>query len=251
MLMMNKIILVGRVLDKGKLIGGKFINIDTLTYDFIGIYRFNEVFSKYNVLNCSYINNSLRSKRKSIHLRMLSVYNKRGILVKQGYYTESQLVSFETGIHQDTISYRICGALVSGAIDDEYSENAERHAKMYYNEIRSRSTDVDIIARRLGKTKEEILKVKNYLFMDYHNLETGYKRFDPHISIAQSWQRLSDKNMIIQRHDKILIEHELMELSLVESGLSQSEAHRYAQNEYNYQKESDEYYDKIREHKNK
>lgn len=37
----------------------------------------------------------------------------------------------------------------------------------------------------------------------------------------------------------------------VEDGLSQSEAHRYAQNEYNYQKEADEYYDKIRKYKDR
>lgn len=54
---------------------------------------------------------------------------------------------------------------------------------------------------------------------DYHILGDSYKRFDPHISIAQSWQRLSDKNMEIQKHDITLIKHELMELKNREVGL--------------------------------
>ena len=85
--------------------------------------------------------------------------------------------------------------------------------------------------------------------MQAHELENGYRRFDPNFHIAQSWQRLMSKNKNdIKNHDLTLLNHELLEMSLIESGMSQQEAHTYAQGTYNYGKESDEYYDKLKKH---
>ena len=87
--------------------------------------------------------------------------------------------------------------------------------------------------------------------MEQHHLDNGYARFDANFHIAQSWQRLCSKDVnVIQKQDRTLIEHELMELNLVESGLSQREAHMYAESAYNYRKESDDYYDNLKKHKN-
>ena len=74
------------------------------------------------------------------------------------------------------------------------------------------------IASYTGYTPEQILKVKNYLFMETHILSTGIKRFDASFEIAESWQRLADMQEYVQPHDKLLIPHELMEMELVTRG---------------------------------
>lgn len=48
-------------------------------------------------------------------------------------------------------------------ITDPYSEDAERHAEMYYEEIRHLSTDVERIAQNTGMSVDQIALVKNYL----------------------------------------------------------------------------------------
>jgi hypothetical protein len=49
---------------------------------------------------------------------------------------------------EDDVAYSICGAVITGGITDIYSEAAEKHAKMYYEEIRSMKTDVSRIAKK-------------------------------------------------------------------------------------------------------
>lgn len=134
---------------------------------------------------------------------------------------------------------------ISGAITDPYSEDAERHAEMYYEEIRHLSTDVERIAQNTGMSVDQIALVKNYLFMSKHSLETGFERFDPCFEIAQSWQRLAFDAKNIQPHDITLLKHELKEMSLVSQGVPQSEAHRIASQDYNYPEESRLYYEKL------
>ena len=77
---------------------------------------------------------------------------------------------------------------ISGAIIDVYSKKADKHATLYYEEIRHRTTDASKIAKNTGYDEQFIQEIKNYLFMDKHNLQSGYKRFDPDFMIAQSWQ---------------------------------------------------------------
>ena len=45
-----------------------------------------------------------------------------------------------------------------------------------------------------------------------------------------------------------LLKHELMEMELVNNGMSQRQAHNYAENQYNYGKESNEYYDRLKKY---
>mgnify|MGYP005764885169 CR=1 FL=1 len=67
--------------------------------------------------------------------------------------------------------------------------------------------------------------------------------------MAQSWQRLISGTP--EPHDLTLLKHEIMEEELMDAGLSQSEAHDITNQTYNYSGESDEFYAKIKEHKNK
>ena len=133
----------------------------------------------------------------------------------------------------------------SGAIADPLSPEALEHAILYYEEIRHRTEDIGKIAKFTGYTPEQILKVKNYLFVETHILATGIKRFDPSFEIAESWQRLADMQEYVQPHDKLLIPHELMEMELVTKGFSQSEAHNRTCTVYNYPRETNIFYGRL------
>ena len=148
---------------------------------------------------------------------------------------------------------RESGILYSGArITDLFSDEADSFASMFYEEIWHFSTDVQKIAQNLGKTETEIKTIKAYLFEDrsYYNPDTKeWERFAPDCAIAQSWQRL----MIgkdIKQHDRTLIKHELYEIEIKRNNpdLSHTEAHTIATKKYNYQKETDEYYDSLKKY---
>lgn len=129
-----------------------------------------------------------------------------------------------------------------GRILDPDSAEGKAFAEMYYSEIRSFSTDSEKIAYNLCKEKEEIEKIKQYLFFNHS--------FEPDCAIAQSWQRLMlGEN--IQKHDRTLIEHELLEMQVKRDnpGISHSNAHAIATKQYNYQKEVDEYYGNLSKNK--
>lgn len=132
---------------------------------------------------------------------------------------------------------------ISGAISDPWSEEANKHAKVYYEEIRKRHDDIAKIAKNTGYTVGQIGLIKNYLFNDVHELSDGeFRRFDASFFIAESWQRLSDNPKRIQPHDITLLKHEITEMGYVRRGCSQEEAHIITSREYNYSKESSEFY---------
>lgn len=132
---------------------------------------------------------------------------------------------------------------ISGAITDIGCERANKHAFLYYEEMRhNRNSDVEKIAKNTGFSKEQILQIKHYLFIDEHCLDGEYKRFTPSFEIAQSWQRLASTKEQIKPHDLTLLNHELMEVELIAKGISQSEAHIITSRKYNYPAESSEYY---------
>jgi hypothetical protein len=141
--------------------------------------------------------------------------------------------------------------MVSGArITDQFGKPATQHAERYYGLVRSMKTDVSRIAENTGFSVEEIQKVKDYVFINEHDLgEDTPRRFDPSFAMAQSWQRLIDGNP--EPHDMTLIKHEVMERNLVEDGMSQEEAHILTSEKYNYTRESDAYYAALKEHKNR
>lgn len=133
---------------------------------------------------------------------------------------------------------------ISGAITDPYSDAAEKHAELYYNEIRSFTTDIERIAQNTGYSYDQIALIKNYLFQMEHTLESGRKRFDPCFEIAESWRRLAFDPQNIKSHDLTLLRHEIKEMEILNAvkGISQSDAHTLASKEFNYQEESKEYY---------
>lgn len=136
---------------------------------------------------------------------------------------------------------------ISGAITDLTSDRAIDHAELYYKEIRKQTTDVARIAKNTGYQESTIQEIKNYLFIDKHQLKDGIRRFDPDFVIAQSWQRLAQNEM--KPHDMTLIRHEIHERELLKKGMTQDEAHRETSKIYNYKKEAGDYYVKLEERK--
>ena len=113
------VIVVGRVLDSNKrLLGYKIYDLSSLSPAFIKLNDLVHLIHRYNFVNCIYCNDALRSKWINIRLRDMSIYNKYEKLVKCGLYTDSQLIAYAFKVPSDSIVFRICGALVSGAITD-------------------------------------------------------------------------------------------------------------------------------------
>jgi hypothetical protein len=135
---------------------------------------------------------------------------------------------------------------ISGAITEPLSPEARRHAKIFYEEIRLRRSDVKKIAEHTQHPEADIEKIKEYLFVDVHELADGTRRFDPNFEIAMSWQRLADDPRHIQEHDRILISHELLEMKLVANGMTQEDAHSRASGIYDYGKASNDFYNGLR-----
>jgi len=124
----------------------------------------------------------------------------------------------------------------SGAIPRNDIARMDAHAVLYYDEIRKRTSDVAAIAANTGFSVEDVQKIKNHVFYNEYDLgKKSLSRFTPDYDMAVSWQRLIDgKN--IQEMDLILLNHELMEYSLMQTGLSYEEAHRTTEQTYNYTK---------------
>lgn len=146
------------------------------------------------------------------------------------------------------------GIMNSGArIINTYSKEAEEFAEMYYKEIRSFFTDTEKIAKNLGKSEDDIRKIKAYLFEDnslYDPDSDTWRRFDPDCAIAQSWQRLM-VGKDIKPHDRTMIEHELLEMRIKKDNpsITHYEAHEMATEKYDYRKEAAEYYGNLEKHK--
>lgn len=143
------------------------------------------------------------------------------------------------------------GIIKSGAVSgarNPYGKAAEKHAKKYYGLVRSMTTDVQKIAKTTGYSETEIQRIKNYIFIDEHDLgERGRGRFDPDYMMGESWRRLIEGKP--EAHDLTMLRHEIMEQGLLEQGFSQDEAHRMTSAKYNYDKEAMEFYGKIKKFK--
>lgn len=166
------------------------------------------------------------------------------------YETEEELMALVTENTVDNTlenGYNKISGGISGAITNTLSDKAERHAELRYEFIRNNKYDVEKIAKNTGYSVAQIQSIKNYLFIDKHDLGDKIDRFVPDFCIAQSWDRLTTGK--IEKHDLILLKHEIMEQELIENGLTQDEAHKITSQKYNYQKEAEEFYDKLKERK--
>lgn len=94
-------------------------------------------------------------------------------------------------LRKENISKFIISGGISGAITNPDSDEASDHAELYYKEIRKMNTDVIKIVENTDFTYSQILLIKNYLFMDVHEIDGEHKLFDACFEIAESWRRLA------------------------------------------------------------
>ena len=138
---------------------------------------------------------------------------------------------------------------ISGAITNLDSKEAQMYAIQAYESIRNNQHDVEKIAKNLNMDEGMIKAIKGYLF--YGKCAEGEngekKRFDPSFAIAQSWNRLAYEPENIQEHDRLLIQHEIMEIHLATKGLPQSVAHDETSKKFDYAGAAIQYYEKLRE----
>ena len=125
----------------------------------------------------------------------------------------------------------------SGAIPRHDWVRMDTHAKMFYDQIRKRTSDIEAISKNTGFTIDEIRKIKNHVFFNEYNLgDESPSRFDPLYDIAVSWQRLIEGTNI-KEMDTILLQHELMEHELMNQQVMEyTTAHSIAEKSYNYSK---------------
>lgn len=138
---------------------------------------------------------------------------------------------------------------ISGALNPD-SDRADKHAQRYYAAVRKMTTDVSRIAQNTGFSSELVKSIKDFIFMEKHDLGDRIDYFDSDYKMAESWQRLID-GKDVKPHDLTLLKHEKMERELMKQGYSQAEAHKITSQTYNYTKEAYEYYDSIEKHKGK
>lgn len=123
--------------------------------------------------------------------------------------------------------------------NDPYNKERDRHAQEFYESVRNRNKQHEIVkvSNNSGLSQSDVEKIYNHIFINEYDLEDGRKRFDPSYDMAESWRRLSEiggKN--IQPHDLVMLRHELMEHDLMANGMRYDEAHELTNKNYNYQK---------------
>ncbi|MCD8382365.1 MAG: hypothetical protein LUC30_05535 [Clostridiales bacterium] len=130
----------------------------------------------------------------------------------------------------------------SGArITNPKSPKAQAHAQRYYGLVWSMKTDVKRIAENTRYAADEIQRIKDFVFYEKHDLGGLVpEQFAPDFAMAQSWQRLIEGTP--EHHDLTLLQHEGMECRLMESGMSQYDAHILVSKTHNYSKEVREFY---------
>ncbi|GFZ26619.1 minor capsid protein [Lactobacillus corticis] len=148
------------------------------------------------------------------------------------------------------LSMKLFRALPSGALNESMPNGRIRmdeHAKRYYQELRN--SDRDNITNKIVKsTKLSTLVVSSALG---HILDSKYslrainggrkiQHFYPDYDMAQSLQRLLLNETL--EHDIIMLKHEALEAHYMDDlGMFYEDAHRKANETYNYQKALLEY----------
>lgn len=121
--------------------------------------------------------------------------------------------------------------------NDPYQIKRDKHAAIFYEAVRKRDKvlEINAISKNTGFSKVDIEKIYNHVFITEHNLNGKMQRFAPDYNMAESWRRLREGKGI-QEHDIVLLQHELMELNLMNNKkLNYFEAHNITQEKYNYE----------------
>ncbi len=251
----DKVLFVGKIVDgtdKSVCIGAVFYNLSIQGYVSIRRFALEDYFKQVKVFNCSYINNSFHSLIKELPIKGYPVYNRRGSIIRDGFSLQDVITftgnKFSNLLRSNiSVTYKPSDIITAGALYKDVKLNKTKmdiHAEKYYELIRrSKPFGISLIAKRVGITKEDVLRVRKYIFIDKHDLGRGFlERFAPDYYMALSWQRLASKGMSYGRPEQVLILHELLEMQFKATGACHSKAHDMANKVYNYAETFEEYY---------
>jgi hypothetical protein len=159
---------------------------------------------------------------------------------------EKQREQLPTPKKQDNIltnaanSSTISRGAMYGALNNENDPDNERrdaHAQRLYNSYRNSSTAsfVKAVSENGSIDSKTVEKAYKHLFEDKHELSDGYGYFKPDYDMSESLRRLRT-NDNVQEHDRILILHEAYEEEIMKNNpeMPYPEAHRLANQKYNY-----------------
>lgn len=135
----------------------------------------------------------------------------------------------------------------SGALNnsnDPLGKKREKHAEMYYEEIRNRkpSNVINKIVQNTDISEKSAKNIYEHIFINRHTFKNGeIKLFDPDYDMAESFRRILEGNDIKQ-HDLVMLKHENLELNLMKKyNLVYEDAHKLANMKYNYHDALDEF----------
>ena len=174
-----------------------------------------------------------------------NVHTKKWTNEKQKLVKERSRIGIESVDEREQKRYnrvmKSSGAVYGAWNDrnDPYNKERDRHAQEFYESVRNRNKQHEIVkvSNNSGLSQSDVEKIYNHIFINEYDLEDDRKRFDPSYDMAESWRRLSEiggKN--IQPHDLVMLDHELMEHDLMAKGMRYDEAHELTNKSYNYQK---------------
>ena len=174
-----------------------------------------------------------------------NVHTKKWTNEKQKLVKERSRIGIESVDEREQKRYnrvmKSSGAVYGAWNDrnDPYNKERDRHAQEFYESVRNRNKQHEIVkvSNNSSLSQSDVEKIYNHIFINEYDLEDDRKRFDPSYDMAESWRRLSEiggKN--IQPHDLVMLDHELMEHDLMAKGMRYDEAHELTNKSYNYQK---------------
>ena len=119
----------------------------------------------------------------------------------------------------------------------------ERHAELYYEEIRNRKpySDANLIVQNVsGFSAEDIEQIRQHVFINEIERDGRLERFNADFDQAQVWQRLTEGKRMWDS-DVLFLEHERMELTIMkETGCSYEDAHEQTTKVFDWWKAHEE-----------
>ena len=123
----------------------------------------------------------------------------------------------------------------SGSWGDPEYIRQEQHAKLYYEEIRKRKSDIQKIAQNAKMSADKIEAIKKHIFFTEHEIDGEKVRFAESYKISEAWRRLQSGDFLPE--DLVLLKHEYLELTLMrELEYTYEQAHEAANKKFNWAK---------------
>lgn len=132
------------------------------------------------------------------------------------------------------------GVISKGALNDKNDPDYKRrqkHSELYYAEIRANGKQhfIDKVSKNTGYSSRFIGEVYDYVFIQKHFLNDGYRYFAPDFYMARSFQNLMYGKP--NHADIILLRHEHLERALEKRyNLNYETAHNLTNTKYDYSK---------------